>query len=67
MTFFLPYVRPYHWPAMLAFLSARAVPTSEEVVGATYRRSLRVPADAPCPAAVCASRPALRSSPRSSP
>ena len=41
-TFFLPYVAPYHWAAMLDFLAARAVPATEQISGATYRRSLQV-------------------------
>ena len=35
----LPHTAPYHWPALLAFLAARAVPGVEEVVDGEYRRS----------------------------
>jgi AraC family transcriptional regulator of adaptative response / DNA-3-methyladenine glycosylase II len=35
----LPHTTPYHWPALLAFLAARAVPGVEEVVDGEYRRT----------------------------
>jgi AraC family transcriptional regulator of adaptative response / DNA-3-methyladenine glycosylase II len=35
----LPHTTPYHWPAMLSFLGARAIPGVEEVVGEAYRRA----------------------------
>ena len=38
----LPYRAPYDWPAMLAFLSARAIPGVEAVCEGRYARSLRV-------------------------
>lgn len=38
----LPYRAPYDWPAMLAFLSARAIPGVEAVREGRYARSLRV-------------------------
>ncbi len=34
---------PFDFDALIAFLGARAVPGVEEVVGGTYRRSLRLP------------------------
>jgi AraC family transcriptional regulator of adaptative response / DNA-3-methyladenine glycosylase II len=34
---------PFAWPALLTFLERRAVPGLEEVVGASYRRALRLP------------------------
>lgn len=42
ITTHLPYRPPYQWQAMLAFLEARAVPTTETVVAGVYRRTLRV-------------------------
>ena len=41
MTLLLPYRPPYHWPAMLAFLAARAVPATERVADGTYQRTMR--------------------------
>jgi len=38
VTFLLPYRPPYHWPAMLAFLAARAVPATEQVSAARWQR-----------------------------
>src|SRR5690606_38417180 len=38
----LPYHPPYHWPAMLAFLGARAVPATEQVTSSGWHRSLRI-------------------------
>jgi AraC family transcriptional regulator of adaptative response / DNA-3-methyladenine glycosylase II len=31
---------PYHWPSMLSFLAARAIPGVEEVVDGEYRRAI---------------------------
>ena len=45
MTFLLPYRRPYHWQAMLAFLDARAVPATEQVTPDRWQRSLRLADD----------------------
>ncbi len=39
-TLTLPHTLPYGWPALLAFLAARAIPGVEEVVGGAYRRTL---------------------------
>lgn len=39
VTLRLAHTTPYHWPAMLAFLGARAIPGVEEVEGGEYRRS----------------------------
>ena len=39
----LAYRDPLDWGHLLAFLAARAVPGVEEVTGATYRRTLRLP------------------------
>jgi AraC family transcriptional regulator of adaptative response / DNA-3-methyladenine glycosylase II len=39
----LPFRAPLDAPALLAWLSARAVPGVEEVAGEVYRRSLRLP------------------------
>lgn len=36
----LPYAPPYEWPAMLSFLSARAIPGVEAVDGDAYRRTI---------------------------
>jgi AraC family transcriptional regulator of adaptative response / DNA-3-methyladenine glycosylase II len=36
----LPFRRPFDWPALLAFLEARAIPGVESVCGGAYRRSL---------------------------
>ncbi len=44
-TAYLPYRPPYQWPAMRAFLEARAVPATETVVDGVYRRSLQVVGD----------------------
>lgn len=38
----LPYRAPYDWPAMLAFLAARAIPGVETVANGRYARSLAV-------------------------
>jgi AraC family transcriptional regulator of adaptative response / DNA-3-methyladenine glycosylase II len=38
--FRLRYRPPFHWPAMLAFLAARATPGVETVEGQSYRRSI---------------------------
>jgi AraC family transcriptional regulator, regulatory protein of adaptative response / DNA-3-methyladenine glycosylase II len=35
----LAHTIPYHWPAMLSFLGARAIPGVEEVEGEEYRRA----------------------------
>jgi AraC family transcriptional regulator of adaptative response / DNA-3-methyladenine glycosylase II len=35
----LAHTTPYHWPAMLSFLAARAIPGVEEVVVGEYRRA----------------------------
>jgi len=37
--------RPFDWPRLLEFLSARAVPGVEEIGGRCYRRTVRVGAD----------------------
>lgn len=39
---FLPYRPPYHWPAMLGFLAARAMQHVESVVDGRYRRSIEI-------------------------
>jgi AraC family transcriptional regulator, regulatory protein of adaptative response / DNA-3-methyladenine glycosylase II len=39
----LAYREPLDWGRLLAFLGTRAVPAVEEVVGETYRRTLRLP------------------------
>jgi AraC family transcriptional regulator, regulatory protein of adaptative response / DNA-3-methyladenine glycosylase II len=36
----LPFCGPLDWPAMLAYLAARAIPGVEHVVGDTYRRTI---------------------------
>ncbi|HEX7088469.1 MAG TPA: AlkA N-terminal domain-containing protein [Vicinamibacterales bacterium] len=36
----LPYREPYDWPAMLAFLRARAIPGVESVSGGVYSRTI---------------------------
>ena len=36
----LPHAAPYDWPAMLAFLSARAIPGVERVAGDRYARTI---------------------------
>ncbi|MGE0798788.1 MAG: AlkA N-terminal domain-containing protein [Lautropia sp.] len=41
-TIALPYAPPYDWPAMLAFLAARAVPTVEVIAEGRYRRNLLI-------------------------
>ncbi|HEY1721450.1 MAG TPA: AlkA N-terminal domain-containing protein [Magnetospirillaceae bacterium] len=38
----LRYHPPYDWPAMFDFLTRRAIPGVEEVVGETYRRSINI-------------------------
>jgi AraC family transcriptional regulator of adaptative response / DNA-3-methyladenine glycosylase II len=38
----LPFTAPYDWPALLGFLSARAIPGVEAVDGARYRRTVEV-------------------------
>jgi AraC family transcriptional regulator of adaptative response / DNA-3-methyladenine glycosylase II len=38
----LPYRAPYDWPAMLAFLGARAIPGVEVVSGDTYARTIAI-------------------------
>jgi AraC family transcriptional regulator of adaptative response / DNA-3-methyladenine glycosylase II len=40
--FRLRYRPPFHWPAMLNFLAARATPGVEAVVGQSYRRSISI-------------------------
>jgi AraC family transcriptional regulator, regulatory protein of adaptative response / DNA-3-methyladenine glycosylase II len=35
----VPHTAPYHWPALLAFLGARALPGVEEVAEGEYRRT----------------------------
>lgn len=40
--FQLGYRPPYDWPALMAFLSARAIPGVESVAGGRYRRTVRV-------------------------
>ncbi len=38
----LPYALPYDWPAMLAFLAARAIPGVEHVADGHYFRSIEI-------------------------
>lgn len=38
----LHYRPPYHWPAMLHFLAARAIPGVEVIEGETYRRTVAI-------------------------
>ena len=38
----LPYRPPYDWPAILSFLSARAIPGVESVADGCYRRSIEI-------------------------
>lgn len=38
----LPFTRPYHWPSILAFLGARAIPGVEAVGDGAYRRAVAV-------------------------
>jgi AraC family transcriptional regulator of adaptative response / DNA-3-methyladenine glycosylase II len=52
----LPFVPPFDWPAMLAFLAARAIPGVEAVAGETYRRTARL-GDAAGAIEVCRSAP----------
>lgn len=40
VTVWLSYRAPYHWPSMLAFLSARSIPTLEAVEAGVYRRTV---------------------------
>jgi AraC family transcriptional regulator of adaptative response / DNA-3-methyladenine glycosylase II len=40
VTLRLPYRRPYHWPAILSHLAARAIAGMEEVVDGAYRRTV---------------------------
>ena len=40
VTLRLPYTPPYDWPAMLAFLSLRAIPGVEVVEGERYGRTI---------------------------
>jgi AraC family transcriptional regulator of adaptative response / DNA-3-methyladenine glycosylase II len=42
VTLRLPFRPPFDWPALLAFLQARATPGVESVADGVYRRSLRV-------------------------
>ncbi len=39
---FLPYRPPYDWPAMVAFLRARAIPGVEAVSGERYARTIEI-------------------------
>jgi AraC family transcriptional regulator, regulatory protein of adaptative response / DNA-3-methyladenine glycosylase II len=43
LTFRIAYRPPLDWPALLAFLEARAIPGVEEVDGDLYRRAVRLP------------------------
>ncbi len=36
----LPHTAPYHWPALVSFLGARAIPGVEEVADGAYRRTI---------------------------
>lgn len=38
----MPYAAPYHWPAMVQFLAARATAGVEDVSEASYRRTISV-------------------------
>jgi len=40
LTVRLPYRRPFHWPALVQFFSARATPGVETISGDTYRRTI---------------------------
>ncbi len=42
----LPFAVPYDWPALLEFLSARAIRGVEHVEGGAYRRTISLPAGA---------------------
>jgi AraC family transcriptional regulator of adaptative response / DNA-3-methyladenine glycosylase II len=42
LVFQLGYRAPFDWPALLAFLAARAVEGVEEIEGLTYRRTVRL-------------------------
>ena len=44
LNFELSFRPPYDWPAMSAFLGARAIAGVESVVGGVYRRTVRAPA-----------------------
>ena len=41
----MPYTPPYDWPAMLAFLTAEAIPSVESVVDGVYRRTIALDGD----------------------
>jgi AraC family transcriptional regulator, regulatory protein of adaptative response / DNA-3-methyladenine glycosylase II len=42
ITLALPYAPPYEWPAMLAFLGARAIPAVEHVAQGRYCRTIAI-------------------------
>lgn len=58
--FELGYRPPYDWPALAAFLAARAIPGVESVTGGRYRRTVRVSAGGKAHAGWIEVRPAAK-------